>query len=96
MREALIVSAGLTILPEFLPSELHREKVAEPETETDVGSMPDVDWGMLREFVETASALPEGVTVQGVLTLVMPAGTPQWQAYNRNLDRWDSDCQTPP
>ena len=52
VREALIVSAGLTILPEFLPSELHRERSTEPETEAEVGAMPDVDWGMLREFVE--------------------------------------------
>ena len=59
MREALIVSAGLTILPEFLPGELHRAGNSEPETETEVGSMPDVDWGTLREFVETATAQGE-------------------------------------
>ena len=59
VRESLIVSAGPTILPEFLPSELHRDKNTEPEAEADVGSMPDVDWGMLREFVETATAQGE-------------------------------------
>ena len=59
IREALIVSAGPTILPDFLPGELHRARSAEPETETDVGSMPDVDWGTLREFVETATAQGE-------------------------------------
>ena len=59
VREALIVSAGPTILPEFLASELHREGGAEPESEPDVGAMPDVDWGMLREFVETATARGE-------------------------------------
>ncbi len=56
VREALIVSAGLTILPEFLPAELHRERPAEPEAETEVGAIPDVDWGVLREYVEAAAA----------------------------------------
>jgi two-component system, NtrC family, nitrogen regulation response regulator GlnG len=59
VREALIVSAGHTILAEFLPGELHHEKHPEPETITEVGSMPGVDWGMLREFVETATAQGE-------------------------------------
>ncbi|MEN6458527.1 MAG: sigma-54 dependent transcriptional regulator [Thermoguttaceae bacterium] len=54
VRESLIVSAGPTILPEFLPSELHRDSNAELEPEPDVGSMPDVDWGALREYVEAA------------------------------------------
>jgi DNA-binding NtrC family response regulator len=59
VREALIVSAGPAILPEFLPDELHREGSAEADTEPEVGSMPDVDWGMLREFVENAAAQGE-------------------------------------
>ena len=59
IREALIASAGPTILPAFLPGELHRESGAELEAASDTGSMPDVDWGMLREFVETATAQGE-------------------------------------
>jgi two-component system, NtrC family, nitrogen regulation response regulator GlnG len=59
VREALIVSAGPTLMPEFLPGELHQEKHTEPETEAEVGTMPDVDWATLREFVETATAQAE-------------------------------------
>ncbi len=59
VREALIVSAGPTILPEFLPGELHRAGHAEPDAEPEVGAVPDVDWGMLRQFVEAAMAKGE-------------------------------------
>jgi DNA-binding NtrC family response regulator len=52
IREALVVSAGPTILPEFLPAELH----AEPPAETDVGTnlIPAVDWQGLGQFVDAA------------------------------------------
>jgi two-component system nitrogen regulation response regulator GlnG len=59
VREALIVSAGPTILPDFLPSELHRQGSDEPETAPDVGSVSEADWGMLKEFVEMAAAKGE-------------------------------------
>lgn len=54
IREALIVSAGTTILPKFLPEELHKEPTAEPETEIEAGPMPDVDWQAVSDFVEKA------------------------------------------
>jgi two-component system, NtrC family, nitrogen regulation response regulator GlnG len=57
IREALIVSAGSTILPEFIPAELHHEQIAESDVET--GPMPDVDWQMLPEFVESSIARGE-------------------------------------
>jgi two-component system nitrogen regulation response regulator GlnG len=59
VREALIVSAGPTILPEFLPAELHREGGGEPEAEPKVGAIPDVDWRLLPDFVEMAAAQGE-------------------------------------
>jgi two-component system nitrogen regulation response regulator GlnG len=54
VREALIVSAGQTILPDFLPAELHREKGSEAEEEFEGTSLPHVDWQALPEFVEAA------------------------------------------
>ena len=47
VREALIVSAGLTILPAFLPSELHRRDAPSRKPNPTLAPMPDVDWGML-------------------------------------------------
>ncbi|MCR4415032.1 MAG: sigma-54 dependent transcriptional regulator [Thermoguttaceae bacterium] len=43
IREALIVSAGVTILPEFLSAELHRASV-EPEPEVETSAIPHLDW----------------------------------------------------
>lgn len=59
IREALIVSAGPTLIPDFLPAELHRDENAEPETEPDVGAIPDVNWRSLPDLVETAAAQGE-------------------------------------
>ena len=56
IREALIVSAGPTLLPDFLPAEVHRDESAESDTESEVGSMPDVDWRSLADLVENAAA----------------------------------------
>ena len=52
IREALIVSAGPTILPEFLPAELHRD--GHPDTEADVATslLPELDWPGLPRSVE--------------------------------------------
>ncbi len=55
IREALIVSAGPTILPDFLAAELHQEPVAEGDND-ETGPVPDVDWQVLQQFVETALA----------------------------------------
>ncbi|MGI6419706.1 MAG: sigma-54-dependent transcriptional regulator [Thermoguttaceae bacterium] len=55
IRESLIASAGPTVIPEFLPAELHRDE-GESETETEVSPMLDVDWRSLPDFVESAAA----------------------------------------
>lgn len=59
IREALIVSAGPTILPEFLAAELHQESTAEAEPPADPGLLSDIDWQSLPQFVETAIASGE-------------------------------------
>ncbi|MHB1035496.1 MAG: sigma-54-dependent transcriptional regulator [Pirellulales bacterium] len=56
IREALIVSAGSTILAEFLPNELHVAELPESQTDSDSSPMPDLAWGTLPEFVEAAIA----------------------------------------
>ena len=56
IRESLIASAGPTVIAEFLPAELHRGEGGEPESETEVRPMPDMDWRSLPEFVESAVA----------------------------------------
>jgi two-component system nitrogen regulation response regulator GlnG len=43
IREALIVSAGVTILPEFLSAELQRSSV-EPEPEVETSAIPHLEW----------------------------------------------------
>jgi two-component system nitrogen regulation response regulator GlnG len=59
IREALIASAGPTILPDFLPAELHKSEAAETEIGSESSPMVDVDWETLREFVEAAPAKGE-------------------------------------
>ncbi len=59
VREALIVSAGPTLMVDFLPVELHREETAEPDTEPEVSPMPDVNWRSLPDLVEAAAAQGE-------------------------------------
>ena len=54
IREALIVSAGSTIIHEFLPAELRRERAREPETETITRPIPEANEIALAEFVATA------------------------------------------
>ncbi|MEN6556541.1 MAG: sigma-54 dependent transcriptional regulator, partial [Thermoguttaceae bacterium] len=55
IREALIVSAGPSILPEFLPAELHPSETEEPLV-SDGGTIAEPDWKTLSQFVETAAA----------------------------------------
>ncbi len=52
IREALIASAGLSLLPEFLPSELHRGVPAEPEPDIDTWPIPNPDWQSLPQLIE--------------------------------------------
>lgn len=54
IREALIVSAGMTLLPEFLPAKLHRPAPTLPEPEVELMSVPKLNWQELPAFVETA------------------------------------------
>ena len=56
IREALIVSAGPTVLPEFLPEELRQRSAADPEPEAAAGSLPAVDWEILAKSVVGAIA----------------------------------------
>ena len=53
IREALIVSAGPTLLPDFLPAELHQD--TQPDTDTDVETnlLPAPDWASLPQDLET-------------------------------------------
>jgi nitrogen regulation protein NR(I) len=59
IREALIVSAGSTILPDFLPAELHQAEVAEAEADSESSPMPEMAWDALQAFVEAAVAKGE-------------------------------------
>ena len=54
IREALIVSVGPTIIPEFLPAELHQESISETEEDVETDSIPEVDSRSLTQFIETA------------------------------------------
>jgi two-component system, NtrC family, nitrogen regulation response regulator GlnG len=56
IRESLIVSAGPTILPEFLPAELYQAAASEGETEAENPLVPDADFQSLGAFVEGAFA----------------------------------------
>ena len=54
IREALIVSAGSTIVPEFLPADVRRERPAESSPVLESESLPDTDQPALAEFVKDA------------------------------------------
>ena len=54
IREALITSAGSTIIHEFLPAELRRERAQEPESEMLSRPIPEADQTNLAEFVRMA------------------------------------------
>jgi len=54
IREALIVSVGPTIIPDFLPAELHQESIPESEEDVQTDSLPEVDSQSLTQFITTA------------------------------------------
>jgi len=60
VREALIASAGPSILPEFLPVELHQPASTEAEVEAETDQISDSDWQGLRSFVEQSIAGGQG------------------------------------
>ena len=58
IREALIVSAGATLLPEFLPADLRNRMSLSPESEPECKSdvqaipVPELEWPKLQSFVK--------------------------------------------
>lgn len=54
VRETLIVSAGPTILPEFLPAELKQGDLTDPERAADTAPVTDDDWMALARLVDDA------------------------------------------
>jgi len=56
IREALIVSAGPSILPEFLPADLQPSASSDAEPEGAPPSLSDNDWQSLRDVVESSIA----------------------------------------
>lgn len=59
IREALIVSTGPTILPEFLPAELLQTPTSDAEPEGETAVTADTDWQSLSESVENLIARGE-------------------------------------
>ena len=59
IREALIASTGVMILPEFLPVELHQETEVESDLDAPIEPLPGTAWSDLSKFVETAVASGE-------------------------------------
>jgi DNA-binding NtrC family response regulator len=49
LRQALIASAGATVLPEFLPMELHEEAGSEAEENVETQAVPDTAWHTLQQ-----------------------------------------------
>jgi transcriptional regulator with GAF, ATPase, and Fis domain len=56
IREALIVSAGPTLMPEFLPAEVHPSAACLDDATAPSDAIPDMDWQTLSQFVESAIA----------------------------------------
>jgi two-component system, NtrC family, nitrogen regulation response regulator GlnG len=54
IREALIISAGSTIIDKFLPVELHRESTKEPEPDIASRPMIEANEGDLTEFIRSS------------------------------------------
>jgi DNA-binding NtrC family response regulator len=60
IREALIVSAGSTLLPEFLSPEVREPGAAESDAAEETAALPEPDWKNLSDYVE--QAIGEGRT----------------------------------
>jgi two-component system nitrogen regulation response regulator GlnG len=58
IREAMIVSMGPTLLPEFLPIEFRAEMVLEPEPASDITAIGGNAWWELGDFI--SQSLVEG------------------------------------
>jgi two-component system nitrogen regulation response regulator GlnG len=54
IREALITSTGMALLPEFLPAELRHEPASHPDLDADESPVGNIDWQILPQFVEKA------------------------------------------
>ncbi|MDB5336075.1 MAG: sigma-54-dependent Fis family transcriptional regulator [Planctomycetaceae bacterium] len=52
IREALITSTGTTLLPEFLPSELHQDEPETTVSAADLSLLGDTTWQGIAEYVE--------------------------------------------
>jgi len=52
LREALIVSAGPTLVPDFLPAELNRDDAGDLERAVETVALSDVDWTALARLVD--------------------------------------------
>ncbi len=59
IRESLIVAAGPSVLPEFLPAELHQTAASEGESEGEAPIVSDADFQSLGTFVDNAFATGE-------------------------------------
>ena len=52
IRKALIVSAGPTLLPEFLPAELHQDGPPDADADVETNLLPSPDWLSLPQSLE--------------------------------------------
>lgn len=59
IREALITSAGMTLLPDFLPLELRRDLNDSPDPASEPSPAGNIDWQSLPHFVENAITTQE-------------------------------------
>jgi two-component system nitrogen regulation response regulator GlnG len=53
IRQSIIVSAGPTILPEFLPSDVQQSCTSDAESDLEMAAFPGSDWQSLAESVRT-------------------------------------------
>ena len=45
---------GSTVVPEFLPIELHQEQSVDSSDDPETGPLPEVNWNSLPEYIENA------------------------------------------
>jgi two-component system, NtrC family, nitrogen regulation response regulator GlnG len=60
IRQAVIVSAGPTVLPEFLPADVQQDYASEAESDLASAALPDSDWQGLPQSIKTWIAGGEG------------------------------------